>query len=44
MRLMCLNAWGGTLHDELLAFLAAETPDVLCLQEVIHTGFVAQRS
>ena len=37
MRLMCLNAWGGTLHDELLAFLAAETPDVLCLQEVIHT-------
>jgi hypothetical protein len=34
---MCLNAWGGKLHDELLAFLTAETPDVLCLQEVIHT-------
>jgi endonuclease/exonuclease/phosphatase family metal-dependent hydrolase len=37
MELICLNAWGGTLHEELLAFLAAETPDVLCLQEVIHT-------
>lgn len=42
MRLMCLNAWGGTLHDELLAFLAAETPDVLCLQEVIHTPWTGK--
>jgi len=37
MRLMCLNAWGGKLHDPLIAYLAAESPDVLCLQEVVHT-------
>ncbi len=34
---MCLNGWGGTLHDQLVAYLRAESPDVLCLQEVVHT-------
>ena len=37
MRLLCLNGWGGKLHAELLAYLRAEAPDVLCLQEVVHT-------
>lgn len=34
---MCLNGWGGTLHEEARAYLAREAPDVLCLQEVVHT-------
>ncbi|MCC5968671.1 MAG: endonuclease/exonuclease/phosphatase family protein [Pararhodobacter sp.] len=37
MRIMCLNGWGGTLNDELIAYLGKETPDVLCLQEVIYS-------
>ncbi|MBX9451346.1 MAG: endonuclease/exonuclease/phosphatase family protein [Mesorhizobium sp.] len=37
MRLICLNGWGGKLHEPLLAFLAEADPDVLCLQEVVHT-------
>ena len=37
MRIMCLNGWGGTLHDALIAYVAAEQPDVLCLQEVVHS-------
>lgn len=37
MRLICLNGWGGKLHESLLAFLAEADPDVLCLQEVVHT-------
>ncbi len=37
MRVLCLNGWGGRLHDPLLAYLASADPDVLCLQEVIHT-------
>ncbi len=37
MRVMCLNAWGGKLHAGLLPFLSASAPDVLCLQEVIHS-------
>ncbi len=37
MRIMCLNGWGGTLHEEMRAYLACEAPDVLCLQEVVHT-------
>jgi len=37
MRVMCLNGWGGTLHDVLLPWLAEEAPDVLCLQEVVHS-------
>jgi endonuclease/exonuclease/phosphatase family metal-dependent hydrolase len=34
---MCLNGWGGRLHEELLPYLEASTPDILCLQEVIHS-------
>lgn len=37
MRIMSLNAWGGTLHGPLLSYLGSEQPDILCLQEVIHT-------
>ncbi|HEV2511809.1 endonuclease/exonuclease/phosphatase family protein [Bosea sp. (in: a-proteobacteria)] len=37
MRIICLNGWGGTLHEAVRAYLAREAPDVLCLQEVVHT-------
>lgn len=37
MRIMSLNGWGGTLHAALIAYVGAEQPDVLCLQEVVHT-------
>ena len=37
MRIMSLNAWGGTLHAELLSYLAETAPDVLCLQEIIDS-------
>lgn len=37
MRIMCLNGWGGTLAEPLLGYLGATAPDVLCLQEVVHT-------
>lgn len=37
MQVISLNAWGGKLHEPLLAYLGAAAPDVLCLQEVVHT-------
>lgn len=37
MKIMCLNGWGGTLHDALSPYLASAAPDVLCLQEVVHS-------
>ena len=37
MKVMCLNGWGGKLHAALLPYLEATTPDILCLQEVIHS-------
>ena len=37
MQIMCLNGWGGKLHAELLPYLAKTAPDILCLQEVIHS-------
>jgi endonuclease/exonuclease/phosphatase family metal-dependent hydrolase len=37
MKLICLNGWGGKLHEELVAYIASEAPDVLCLQEVVHS-------
>ncbi|WP_146347193.1 endonuclease/exonuclease/phosphatase family protein [Phaeobacter marinintestinus] len=37
MQIMCLNGWGGKLHSALLPYLSASTPDVLCLQEVVHS-------
>ncbi|TQN60744.1 endonuclease/exonuclease/phosphatase family protein [Agrobacterium tumefaciens] len=42
MRLICLNGWGGKLHDELVSYIAASDPDILCLQEVIHTPAAMQ--
>lgn len=36
MRIMCLNGWGGRLAGPLLDYVAAEAPDVLCMQEVVH--------
>ncbi|UOB18626.1 endonuclease/exonuclease/phosphatase family protein [Abyssalbus ytuae] len=37
MKIMCLNGWGGKLYDKLLPYLTEENPDILCLQEVVHT-------
>ena len=37
MKVVSLNAWGGKLGAPLLAYIVAEAPDVLCLQEVVHT-------
>lgn len=37
MKVVCLNAWGGKLYDELVGYLREEAPDVLCLQEVTQT-------
>lgn len=34
---MCLNGWGGKLHEELLPYVENTAPDVLCLQEVVHS-------
>ncbi|MDF0595079.1 endonuclease/exonuclease/phosphatase family protein [Psychromarinibacter halotolerans] len=36
MKIMCLNSWGGKLHEALLPYLAETVPDILCLQEVTH--------
>ncbi|HEY8600819.1 MAG TPA: endonuclease/exonuclease/phosphatase family protein [Thermomicrobiales bacterium] len=37
MKVMCLNGWGGKLHETLVSYLSTERPDVLCLQEVVHS-------
>ena len=37
MKVICLNGWGGKLHDALLAYIQGEAPDILCLQEVVHS-------
>lgn len=37
MKIMCLNGWGGKLYEKLLPYLTEENPDILCLQEVVHT-------
>lgn len=37
MRIISLNTWGGHLWLQLAGFLSAEAPDILCLQEVIHS-------
>lgn len=37
MNIMCLNGWGGKLHDVLLPYLKQTAPDILCLQEVVHS-------
>ena len=42
MRIMCLNGWGGKLHDQLIDYVSAVSPDILCLQEVVHTPLSAK--
>jgi len=37
MKIMSLNGWGGKLHEPLTAYLRSASPDVLCLQEVVHS-------
>ena len=37
MNIMCLNGWGGKLHTALMPYLATAVPDILCLQEVVHS-------
>lgn len=37
MKIMCLNGWGGKLHEAFLPYIATSAPDVLCLQEVVHS-------
>jgi endonuclease/exonuclease/phosphatase family metal-dependent hydrolase len=37
MKIMCLNGWGGKLHVPLITYLEASSPDILCLQEVVHS-------
>lgn len=37
MRVMCLNGWGGKLHEALLPYVESSAPDILCLQEVVHS-------
>ena len=37
MKIMCLNGWGGKLHEVLLQYIQTTAPDVLSLQEVVHT-------
>lgn len=37
MRVMSLNGWGGKLHAPLIDYVQAESPKILCLQEVVHS-------
>jgi len=37
MRVVSLNAWGGRLIEDLVAWLDVVQPDILCLQEVVQT-------
>ena len=37
MRIVCLNGWGGKLSDQVQAYLREISPDVLCMQEVVHS-------
>lgn len=37
MQIMCLNGWGGTLAEAVIPYLRDAAPDVLCLQEVVHS-------
>ena len=37
MEIMCLNGWGGKLHEAFLPYISSTAPDILCLQEVVHS-------
>ena len=41
MRIISLNAWGGRLHEALIAYVRQADADVLCLQEVPRAPGVA---
>jgi endonuclease/exonuclease/phosphatase family metal-dependent hydrolase len=45
MKLIQLNIWQGRLLDQIIAFLAREKPDIVCLQEVysstLDTSFLS---
>ena len=43
MKIVSLNAWGGKLGQPLIDYLQAEDPDVLCLQEVVHTPLATKQ-
>lgn len=42
MRITSLNGWGGRLHEPLISYLQSYQPDVLCLQEVVHSPETAE--
>lgn len=37
MKIMCLNGWGGKLLEDLLPYVQSNAPEILCLQEVVHS-------
>lgn len=37
MKIVSVNAWGGTLYDDLLAWLDEFDADIICLQEMTRT-------
>ncbi|NJO75917.1 MAG: endonuclease/exonuclease/phosphatase family protein [Leptolyngbyaceae cyanobacterium RM1_406_9] len=37
MNIVCLNGWGGKLQEHLIPYIHDTSPDILCLQEVVHT-------
>ncbi|XAZ24548.1 endonuclease/exonuclease/phosphatase family protein [Sinorhizobium sp. B11] len=38
MRIISLNAWGGSIHASLIDYLAHAEADVFCLQEVVRSA------
>ncbi|MDZ7914816.1 MAG: endonuclease/exonuclease/phosphatase family protein [Rhodococcus sp. (in: high G+C Gram-positive bacteria)] len=38
MKIVSINAWGGAMYDELVAWLETVDADVICLQEVTRTA------
>jgi len=37
MEIICLNGWGGKLYEDLLQYIQTANPEILCLQEVVHS-------
>lgn len=37
MKIVCLNGWGGKMYEPLINYIQATDPDILCLQEVVHS-------
>ena len=38
LRIMSLNAWGGSIHAPLIDYLAHADADIFCLQEVVRSA------